>query len=69
MTQSEFAFWREAVLAALHGPGDAVKRAEAALSQYRIHKSEAEEAHKHSGDKLPKPSKIAVPQSGKVELV
>ena len=55
MTQNELAFWRDAVIAALHAPGDALERARLALQEYREYKAAADTYHKAGG-------KVAVPQ-------
>jgi hypothetical protein len=46
MTQNELAFWRDAIIAALHAPGDAIERANLALIEYRKAKAAADTYHK-----------------------
>lgn len=62
MTQNELAFWRDAVIASLHAPGDALERANLALLAYREHKAAADAYHKEFADKTFKAYSVAAPQ-------
>lgn len=70
-TQNELAFWRDAVIAALHAPDtvydvglrvSAVERANEALEAYRKMKAEAEAYNKSFA--IPYNKSIAIPPEG-----